>query len=225
MMWTIRKMKERGKAAFRANYWPSVAVALLMSLFAGVASVSSRSSDTGEYESLVESGDTAAVVALLAGSLIVIVIVLLIKIFLVNPIELGGVAFFTENTEVGPVPFGTMKRGFRNYGHNFAVLFLRDLYLFFWCLLFIVPGLIKAYSYRMVPYILAEHPELSANEVITRSRRMMVGNKWRAFMLDLSFLGWILLGALTMGLVNVFWTAPYMESAQAALYLKLRDAA
>ena len=75
----------------------------------------------------------------------------------------------------------------------------------------------------MVPYILAEQPELSATEVITRSREMMNGNKWQAFKMDLSFLGWILLGILTLGLVNIFWTAPYMESAQAALYLKLRD--
>jgi uncharacterized membrane protein len=77
----------------------------------------------------------------------------------------------------------------------------------------------------MVPYILAEHPELSANEVITRSREMMNGNKMQAFKMDLSFLGWILLGILTLGLGLVFWTSPYMESTQAALYLKLRDEA
>ena len=92
-----------------------------------------------------------------------------------------------------------------------------------WSLLLVVPGIVKLYSYRMVPYILAEHPELSANEVITRSRKMMNGNKWQAFKLDLSFIGWILLGTVTLGIVQVFWTSPYMESAQAALYLKLRD--
>lgn len=133
--------------------------------------------------------------------------------------------FFTENTEAGPVPVSTIKAGFQNYGHNFVVMLLRDVYLLLWFLLLIVPGIIKAYSYCMVPYILAEHPELSANEVITRSREMMNGHKWQAFKLDLSFFGWILLGALTLGLVDVFWTAPYMESAQAALYLKLRDEA
>ncbi len=114
---------------------------------------------------------------------------------------------------------------YKAYGHNFRVLMLHDVYLALWALLLIVPAIIKAYSYCMVPYILAEHPELSANEIITRSRRMMNGHKWQAFKLDLSFFGWILLGALTLGLVNVFWTVPYMESAQAALYLKLRDAA
>ena len=76
----------------------------------------------------------------------------------------------------------------------------------------------------MVPFILAEHPELSATEIITRSRRMMNGNKWRAFVLDLSFLGWIILGVFSLGLVFIFWTSPYMNSTHAALYLKLKEA-
>lgn len=224
-MWTIREMKERGKAAFKANYWPCVLVALLMGLFTATATATYKTDSSTEFQYAVQSGDKAAIAALLGAVVFVAGIGLLIKIFLVNPIKLGGVHFFTENTEAGPVPFSTVKAGFRNYGHNFVVLLLRDVFLTLWFLLLIVPGLIKAYSYRMVPYILAEHPELSATEVITRSREMMNGHKWQAFKLDLSFLGWILLGALTMGLVNVFWTAPYMESAQAALYLKLRDAA
>ena len=224
-MWTIREMKERGKAAFKANYWPCVLVALLMGLFTATATATYRTDSSTEFQYAVQSGDKAAIAALVGAFVLVAGIGLVIKIFLVNPIKLGGVHFFTENIEAGPVPVGAIKAGFQNYGHNFVVLLLQDVYLTLWFLLLIVPGLIKAYSYRMVPYILAEHPEFSATEVITRSREMMNGHKWQAFKLDLSFLGWILLGALSLGLVNVFWTAPYMESAQAALYLKLRDAA
>ena len=73
----------------------------------------------------------------------------------------------------------------------------------------------------MVPYILTDHPELTPNEVITRSREMMDGNKWQSFLLDLSFIGWIVLGIVTLGLGLVLWTAPYMQSSNAALYLKL----
>ena len=224
-MWTIREMKERVKAAFKANYWPCVLVALLMGLFTATATATYRTDSSTEFQYAVQSGDKAAIAALVGAFVLVAGIGLVIKIFLVNPIKLGGVHFFTENIEAGPMPVGAIKSGFQNYGHNFVVLLLQDVYLTLWFLLLIVPGLIKAYSYRMVPYILAEHPEFSATEVITRSREMMNGHKWQAFKLDLSFLGWILLGALTLGLVNVFWTAPYMESAQAALYLKLRDAA
>ena len=224
-MWTIQEMKERGKAAFQGNYWPSVLAALLMSLFAGASTVSRRSGETSpeELQQAVQAGDKTFIVVFLSAFAVIAVIGLLIKIFLANPIELGGVTFFTENIETGPVPFSTIKRGFQNYGHNFVVLFLRDLYLILWLMLFVVPGLVKMYSYRMVPYILAEHPELSANEVITRSREMMNGNKWQSFKLDLSFIGWILLSCLTLGIVHIFWTGPYMESTQAALYLKLRD--
>ena len=224
-MWTIREMKEKGLAAFKGNYWPSVLVALLMTAFAGASFASSRQSgSSADLEMAIQSGDSKTVAVILGAFLVVSVIAILLKIFLVNPIELGGVTFFTRNLEAGPAPFKTLKEGFRNYGHNFAVLFLRDLYTALWLLLFIVPGIIKSYSYRMVPYILAEHPELSANEIITRSRRMMDGHKWAAFKLDLSFFGWFLLGILTLGLVEVFWTKPYLESTQAALYLKLRDA-
>ena len=224
-MWTIHEMKEKGLAAFKGNYWPSVLVALLMAAFAGASTASAgRSGNSADLEMAIQSGDGKTVAVILGAFAVASAIAILLKIFLVNPIELGGVSFFTRNLEAGPAPFDTIKEGFKNYGHTFVVLFLRDLYLGLWLLLFIVPGLIKIYSYRMVPYILAEHPELSAGEVITRSRRMMDGQKWAAFKLDLSFLGWILLGILTLGLVQIFWTKPYMESAQAALYLKLRDA-
>ena len=223
-MWTIQEMKERGKAAFKANYWPCVLVALLMGLLEGAAASTGRTGGTTEeFEMSIQSGDTQTAAIMLAAFGVAAVVLLLLRIFLRNPIEVGGVTFFTRNIETGPAPFGTIKSGFQNYWHTFIVLLLRDVYLALWLLLLLVPGLIKIYSYRMVPYILAEHPELSANEVITRSRKMMDGNKWQSFKMDLSFLGWILLGIVTLGLVNVFWTAPYMESAQAALYVRLRD--
>ena len=220
-MWSIKEMKERGRAAFKGNYWPCVLVALLMSLFAG-SSVSSsvNSASSSDLESLE---DPRLVIAVFVGMLTIYVVLILFKIFVANPLKLGGAAFFTKNVEAGPVPFKTIGKGFQNYGHNFVVLLVRDIYVFLWSLLFIVPGLIKIYSYRMVPYILAEHPELSANEVINRSREMMNGNKWRSFLLDLSFIGWILLGIVTLGLGLLLWTNPYMESAQAALYVELRD--
>ena len=79
----------------------------------------------------------------------------------------------------------------------------------------------KSYSYRMVPFIIKDRPDLSATEVISESRRMMQGHKWNTFVLDLSFLGWALLGVLTLGLVSVFWTEPYYRNTHAALYLQL----
>lgn len=150
------------------------------------------------------------------------VFAILIKVLLVNPFALGCCAFFMENAKSGNADFSTIGEGFRNYWHNVGVLLLKDVYLALWFLLFTIPGWIKYYSYRMVPYILIEHPELSANEVITRSREMMDGNKGQAFLLDLSFIGWYLLGTITAGLGLIFWAIPYSSSTDAALYLKLR---
>ena len=223
-MWTIQEVKEKARAAFKANYWPCVGIALLMSVLTGGTTFSSGAQgDSTELQNAIESGQTEVLVGFLIGFAAVSVVSILVKIFIANPVEVGGYRFFKENIEEPGAPFSLIKTGFQNFGHTFATLLLRDLFLILWALLFIIPALIKGYSYCMVPFILKEHPELSATEVITRSREMMNGHKWRAFVLDLSFIGWILLGVLTLGLGLIFWTEPYMYSTRAALYLKLKE--
>jgi len=76
---------------------------------------------------------------------------------------------------------------------------------------------VKAFSYAMTPYILEEHPELSAGEAIDHSRAMMKGHKFDLFWLYLSFIGWILLSIFTLG-IGLLWLAPYMQTATAAFY-------
>lgn len=222
-MWTIREMKEKGKIAFKANYWPCILAAFLLTLLAGGLTVSSKFNES-DGTSILESFKQLPpeVMAAVAGlSVTVSIVLLLLRIFLFNPLSVGCYGFFIENHEQ-PATLDVLKKGFRNYGNVFITLFLKDLFLVLWTLLLIVPGLIKAYSYRMVPYILAEDPSLSPMECISRSREMMRGHKWNAFVLDLSFIGWHLLTALTFGIVGIFWTNPYKESTDAALYLALR---
>ena len=222
-MWTIRELKERGKTAFKANYWPCVLSAFLLTLLVGGLTVSNKFSES-DGESIVESFKQLPpeVMAAVAGlSVTVSIVALLLRIFLFNPLSVGCYGFFIENHEQ-PAKLDVLKKGFRNYGNVFITLFLRDLFLTLWTLLLIVPGLIKAYSYRMVPYILAEDPSLSPMECISRSKEMMRGHKWNAFVLDLSFIGWHILTILTFGIVGIFWTNPYKESTDAALYLSLR---
>ena len=223
-MWTIQEVKEKGKAAFKANYWPCVGVGLLMSVLTGGTAFSSGAQgNSTELQNALESGQTEAVAGIMIGFAVVSIVSILVKIFIANPVEVGGYHFFRKNAEEPGAPFALIKTGFQDFGHTFATLLLRDLFLILWALLFIIPALIKGYSYCMVPFILAEHPELSATEVITRSRAMMNGHKWRAFVLDLSFIGWMLLGVVTLGLGFIFWTEPYMYSTRAALYLKLKE--
>ena len=103
---------------------------------------------------------------------------------------------------------------------GFCMKFLQGLYIALWSLLLVIPGIVKTYSYAMTPYIMSEHPSLTANEAITESRRIMDGNKWRLFCLQFSFIGWALLCALTAGIGNL-WLHPYQETAQASFYRQI----
>ena len=148
---------------------------------------------------------------------VAMVIGTIIKILIINPLYVGCQGFFLKNLD-SPAGFGAIGTGFNPWLRNVGSVFLTDLFLTLWTCLFIIPGIIKAYSYRMVPYILADDPSIGAIEAITKSRQMMKGNKWRAFVLDLSFIGWHILGLITLGIVELFYVAPYELSTDAALY-------
>lgn len=107
--------------------------------------------------------------------------------------------------------------GFKNWAHNALGMFLMMVFICLWSLLFIIPGIIKAFAYALTPYILVDKPELSANQAIDLSKEMMKGHKFDFFWLSLSFIGWILLSILTLG-IGLFWLMPYMTTAMAAFY-------
>ena len=94
-----------------------------------------------------------------------------------------------------------------------------DLFISLWSLLLIIPGIIKSYEYLMVPYILAENPQMDRKEIFEISRRMMDGEKMNAFLLDLSFLGWIFLTVLTCGVAGILYVQPYMMATRTELYI------
>ena len=99
---------------------------------------------------------------------------------------------------------------------------LYNVFLALWSMLFIIPGIVKYYSYSMTFYILRDNPDMLANDAITASRQMMNGHKLRLFCLHLSFIGWILLSVLTLG-IGLLFVFPYMQTAQAAFYEDLRN--
>lgn len=103
------------------------------------------------------------------------------------------------------------------YGKVLLTYFLMGLYTFLWTLLFIIPGIIKAYAYSMTMHVLRDNPELTPSQAITRSQDLMLGNKFKLFVLQLTFIGWILLVAITFG-IAAFWVSPYMGVAQCVFY-------
>lgn len=154
--------------------------------------------------------------------LILMSVVILLDVFICNPIEVGCKRFYVRNlnesAQVGNVGFAFDN----NYKNITKTMFFRDLYTILWTFLFIIPGIVKSYEYQMIPYLLAENPQMSREQAFAESKRMMSGQKWRAFVLDLSFIGWNILSAITLGILGIFYVQPYMDATHAALYEALR---
>ena len=112
---------------------------------------------------------------------------------------------------------------FKEFNNRVLItMVLTTLYTWLWSLLLIIPGIIKSYSYAMTPFILEDDDEeVSGNEAIEKSMRMMDGHKWELFCLDFSFIGWILLAILTLG-IGCLWLYPYINTARAAFYEELK---
>lgn len=113
--------------------------------------------------------------------------------------------------------FETLFEYFSRWKTTTIARLLRALYVFLWSLLFIIPGIVAGFSYAMTDYILAEDPELTADEAISQSKSIMMGNKWRFFCLQFSFIGWDILATLAFGIGHL-WLTPCKQAAYAAFY-------
>ena len=221
MMWNRAELKMRGNMAFKKNYVSAVVVALLMGIFGTVSGESSarRVSENSD----IYSGNlfnAEMITGLLAGiATVVILIVLVAKVFVGNLLKMGGYRFFILNQTAQP-GIGTLLDGYRSghYVNIVLTMFLRDLFTALWSLLLVVPGIVKHYEYLMVPYIIAENPAMDYKEAFQISKQMMDGEKMEAFIMDLSFLGWYLLSAVTCGLLAIFYVNPYVQASFAEMY-------
>lgn len=237
-MWTRVELKRRGKTAFKRNYWKTVLVAAILSLLSYSSSLSRGTSDASSEDiagttrmladpTSVLSADRQLAVSSFVGigltALFVIAILgILIGVFLFLPLQVGCQRFLFLNLREPENVREVLWAFDSNYLNIVKVMFLRDLKIFAWALLLVIPGVVKAYEYRLIPFLLAENPALSPAEACEQSRALMNGNKWNAFVLDLSFIGWNILSYLTLGLVGLFYVSPYENSTNAALYEALR---
>ncbi len=111
--------------------------------------------------------------------------------------------------------------GFNDFWAAFKVTFLVGLFTFLWSLLFVIPGIIKAYSYSMSMYVLAENKGKAALECIEESKKMTEGKKMDLFVLDLSFIGWHILAGITLGIAYI-WVVPYVLATRANVYNSIK---
>lgn len=247
-MWNIYEVKQSARAKLSLSYWKSVLVALILAVVTG-AGAGNAGAASGAQAQINNSGASswqfyagngplsyhwdfqfpliATWLMCLLGAVIVVAALagIAIHIFLMNPIESGCQRFFIINhEETGSTRIGEIFHSFNNgYLNVVKTLFLRDLYIILWSLLLLIPGIIKSYSYLLVPYILAEEPDMDNKEAFRLSREMMDGNKWHAFCLDLSFIGWHILNVFTFGLLGIFYVKPYQATASAEMYIAIRD--
>lgn len=135
-------------------------------------------------------------------------------------IELGFAQYLLKQYNHANFELQDLFSQFDRFGQGFAQKFLRGLYVFLWSLLFVIPGIVKSYAYAMTPFIMAENPDMSASEAIDASVQLMDGHKGELFTLDLTFIGWGLLAALTLNLGNLALN-PYRNAAYAAFYKDL----
>lgn len=150
----------------------------------------------------------------------------LISIFLLMPLHAGCLRFFREGAKERKYTLTSIGFAFSpDYLNVVKILFFMELKIFLWSLLLIIPGIIKAYEYRMIPFILGEDPGISSEEAFRRTKELMTGNKWRSFIFDLSFIGWVLLGMITCGILLIFYVNPYIAASEAELYLTLKGEA
>ena len=163
---------------------------------------------------LILSAITAAAGTVIPGLGIAIV---------VGPMTYGIKKMFLKQArEDRDMNLGDMFCGFTDdFGGTFLMGLLSTLFVLLWMLLLIIPGIIKGYAYELIYYIKADHPEYDWRTCLKESERMMKGHKWEMFVLDLSFLGWIIVGALCLGIGDL-WVVPYIEATKTQFYLNLR---
>ena len=231
--WDRPTLKERSKSVLKKSYWMSLLVTAIYSMFGYLASFEYRETFyngdffsfhwlNGDWQYYMRWLMPAAIgVAAFVG-----VFGIFYRIFVVNMLEIGSARFFTL-CRYESIKFKEIVFGFRNgrYLDNVKTMFMRDLYTFLWSLLFVVPGIVKYFSYWMIPYILAENPNISTERAFEISKKTTDGEKGRMFVLCLSFIGWYLLAVIanifTFGLATLALT-PYPSATFAELYGALR---
>lgn len=162
--------------------------------------------------------------AFLVGSAIYItiaaIVMAVVYFVLGSIISVGYARFNLDLVDRGEPGFETLFSYFSYWKTTAIARLLQSVYVLLWSLLLIIPGIVATYSYAMTEFILAENPELTASEAISKSKEMMNGNRWRLFCLHFSFIGWDILSSLTLGIGNL-WLRPYKNAANATFYREI----
>jgi uncharacterized membrane protein len=138
-----------------------------------------------------------------------------------GPLMLGWTGYYSRKARGEEAQIENLFEGFNRFGSAFVLFLLQVVFIALWTCLFIVPGIVKCFSYSMAFFILRDNPGMSALDAITMSRNMMNGYKGKLFALMLSFIGWWFLCLFSFG-IGYFWLCPYMFLSYANFYEELK---
>lgn len=233
-MWTRKLLKTNAKHVLSRSYWQVFLACLIASLLCGTIelryNVGSNSASSLPQEAAQLASNQGFPYSLLLPYLFTLgTLAILLFLFaalcwtiLVSPAIQVGLNRYLLFNRTAPARLGMLFSSFTyGYWNTVWVMFLLNLKIVLWSLLLIVPGIVKSYQYRFVGWLLAENPGMDASRAFEISTMMTDGEKWNIFVLDLSFLGWNLLGSLLLG-IGVLFVQPYTSSTNAELYAAMR---
>ena len=197
------------------NYWQSVLVSFVAMLLGGLIAGTSVFSINLDAEELNQLPRFLIRYFVIMGS--IAGFLSFVRFIIGGTVQLGYSKYLLNQYNHAHLDIHDLFSQFDRFKDGFLQSFLRGLYVSLWSLLLIIPGIVKTYAYAMTPFIIAENPNMSANEAICASKELMDGHKWELFVLSLTFLGWNLLAALTLNIGHIF-VNPYVDAAYAAFY-------
>ena len=245
-MMYARDFRARARQALTGNWGKAVAVGFVATLLTGGVAVSGSGSGAAEGSGYLSFVNQDAFVLLMT----IMAVSSLLAVVIGGAVQLGWCRFHIDLVKGEEVRFGTLFSQFHRLWAGFAMNFVIGLFVILWSLLFVLPLTVLiyfaiemagewtmlamflaicvcvifviaiSYRYAMVPYLMAEFPELKIMDAIRESKRLMKGSKWRLFCLQMSFFGWSLLAVLSCGIGN-FWLIPYIRTAEAVFYMEV----
>lgn len=239
---SISEFKIRAKQVLSSTYWMSFLAVIIFILIQNVVSgigssvrmiITGSTFDYSKYFQYIADGNSERAQKYLyevyyGGNIVASVISLLItvavSVFVINVIQVGMNKMFINSRRTLKVDIGDMFTPFKAFMPTVKTMFFYGLYIFLWSLLLWVPGIIKSFSYFMVPYIIAENPGISTGRAFEISKKAMDGEKGNCFILNLSFIGWYLLGLIACCL-GMYFVIPYQRASLAEFYTYVKQKA
>lgn len=224
-----KDFRSNAREALRGNWFKACVAGILASMFGGANNYgisfnfgTQVPTEGGEdvTASLLNAAATPGMEASLPfiiGFTISFILVSIIFLFISCAVSVGYCQFNLDLVDGSKLNVGSLFSRFRQAKTAVWANILVAVRILVGLILFVIPGIVMMYSYAMVNFVMAEHPEYTAKEALAESRRIMRGNRWKLFCLELSFIGWMFLSALTFG-IALIWVVPYQNAAIASFY-------